>query len=255
MNISKQKSKEIRDILYKMCCKVGCGHISSANSCVDILVALYYGVLNWELGNPDWPDRDRFILSKGHAGVALYPILADLQYFPKGELDKFCAIEGILGGHPGSNIPGVEVSSGSLGHGLSIGCGMALAAKMDRKLWMTFVLMGDGECQEGSIWEAAMFASHHRLNNLVGIIDRNYMGATDFTENSLTLEPLYDKWKAFGWDATVVDGHNVEGLIEILQKTRGRHTNKPKMIIAETIKGYGIDFMEYDPSWHARCPK
>jgi transketolase len=250
-----RKSDILRKTIFNLCCKAKVGHISSAVSCVDILIALYYGpVFNYQIGNPKWEDRDRFILSKGHAGVALYPILADLEYFPREELDKMCTPGSLLGGHPGKNIPGIEIGSGSLGYGLGVGCGMATAAKLQRKLWMTYVLMGDGECYEGAVWEAAMFASHNRLNNLVGIIDRNYQSATDFTENIIALEPLSNKWEAFGWDVQVVNGHNIEELIDTFIKTKSRNNDKPKMVIANTIKGYGIEYMEYNPTWHARLP-
>lgn len=249
------KAKFIVDTLYAMCCKAKIGHISSACSCVDILVALYYGeTLRFNPAESEDPNRDRFILSKGHAGVALYPILADLGFIDFEELEKFCTANGILGGHPSAHIPGVEVGTGSLGYGLGIGSGMAMAAKLRREHWMTFVLMSDGECYEGSVWEAAMFASHNRLSNLVGIIDRNFQGATDFTENAIALEPLADKWLAFGWDVQIVNGHNVIALIEVLNATRNRYSNRPKMIIAHTIKGFRVDFMCYDPAWHARCP-
>jgi len=249
------KAQYVVDTLYKMCCEKRVGHISSACSCVDILVALYYGdVLQFDPNVPKTPNRDRFILSKGNAGVALYAILADLGFVDKGELDKFCTEDGILGGHPSAFIPGIEIGTGSLGYGLGIGSGMALSARLRREHWMTYVVMSDGECYEGSTWEAAIFAAHNKLNNLVAIIDRNYQGATDFTENAIGLEPLVEKWVAFGWDVQVVNGHDKTQLLNVLGWPRSRFNNKPKMIIAETVKGFRVDYMCFDPSWHARCP-
>ncbi len=234
---------DILEIIYKS----GKGHIGGAFSCTDILVALYYGkILKYDSNNPHWDERDRFILSKGHAAISLYVILADLGYFDKEELNLFNN-GGILGEHPDVNIPGIEINSGSLGHGLGIGSGMALAAKMDTKKYKTYVLLGDGECYEGSIWEAAMFASHHNLENLIAIIDRNRLCIHGETEEINQLEPLNKKFEAFGWHVETINGHNTK---EIISKLKFNKRNKPKLIIANTIKGKGVSFMENIEKWH-----
>ena len=231
----------------------GEGRVASAFSCTEILVALFYGgILRFDPKNLQWEDRDRFIMSKSPGTVGLYPILSDLGFFPSQEIEKFCQPGGL--GPYGDNIPGVEAVWGSLGHGLGVGAGLALAGKMDKKKYMTAVLLGDGECYEGSIWEAAMFAGHHQLNNLVGIIDRNQICTIDFTENCLKLEPLENKWRAFGWDVTNIDGHSFK---EIFSTFKGFHTRKstrPLMIIANTIKGKGISLLENNPMGHVIIP-
>jgi transketolase len=249
------KARWLRREILEMCAKAGTGHVSSAFSCVEIAVALYYGgILRFDAQNPSWDERDRFIISKGHSGIAVYPILADLGFFPKDELEKFCQPGGVLGVHASKNIPGIEATTGSLGHGLGLATGMALAAKLDRKLHMVFVLLGDGECYEGSVWEEAMFAAHHRLNNLVAIVDRNHLCTTDFTENIVALEPLREKWRSFGWSTMNIDGHSFPEILEALQVCRERRTSRPQVIIANTIKGKGVSFMENVPLWHAVCP-
>jgi transketolase len=247
------KARWLRREILEMCAKAGTGHVSSAFSCVEIAVSLYYGgILHFDSQNPD--GRDRFIISKGQSGIVVYPILADLGFFPKDELTKFCQSDGILGVHASKNIPGIEATTGSLGHGLGLGTGMALAAKMDSKLYMTFVLLGDGECYEGSVWEQAMFAAHHHLNNLVAIIDRNNLCTTDFTENIVALEPLREKWLSFGWSTMYIDGHSFTEILAALQVCRERRTSRPQVIIANTVKGKGVSFMENVPLWHAVCP-
>jgi len=189
----KKKANEIRNLILDMCVKGGTGHVTSSFSCTEILTALYYGgILRFDPKNPKWDQRDRFIMSKGQASVILYPILADLGFFPKKWLDTFCKENGKVGVHLQNDVPGVEITAGSLGMGFGIAVGMAMAAKMDREHWFTFALLGDGEEYEGSIWEAAMFASHHHLNNLIAIVDRNGQCATDFTENCVGIEPLED---------------------------------------------------------------
>lgn len=259
MNLKTQelerKAKWLRKEVLEMCGRAGTGHVSSAFSCIEIMVALYYGgILNYDSANPGWDGRDRFIISKGHSGIAVYPILADLGFFPTSEIDKFAQEGGILGVHASKNIPGMEATTGSLGHGLGLAAGLALAAKMDAKLHMTFVLLGDGECYEGSVWEAAMFASHHHLNNLVAIIDRNMLCTTDFTENLVRLNPLDEKWYAFGWDVITIDGHSFTQILPKIQGVRSRRSSNPTVIIANTIKGKGVSFMENVPLWHAVTP-
>jgi transketolase len=244
------KSKQIRIDILNAVHKAGKGHIGGAFSIVEILVSLYYGnVLKFDSEQPKWSSRDRFILSKGHAGVGLYAVLADLGYFPKEELD-FLNKGRLLGEHPDPRIPGVEVVSGSLGHGLPIGSGMALADKMDKNSRKTFVLMGDGECYEGSVWEAAMFAAHHELHNLCGIVDRNRLITHGSTESINRLEPFVDKWKAFGWEVFEVNAHDLGELKEIWQKIDSRKSGSPSMVIANSIKGKGVSFMENNFNWH-----
>lgn len=241
------KAKFIRLTILDAFAHAGKGHIGGAFSCADILVALYYGgLLQYRAANPQWEGRDRFILSKGHSAVALYAVLADLGFFDPAELRTFND-GGLLGEHPDRNIPGIEISSGSLGHGLGIGSGMAYAAKMDNRKFKTYVLLGDGECHEGSVWEAAMFAAHHELYNLVAIVDRNRLCIHGTTEEINRLDPLDGKFSAFGWDTEVVDGHNFEQIIAAAGTTGWK---KPKVVIANTIKGKGVSFMENEAGWH-----
>ena len=226
------------------------GHIGGAFSCTDLLVALYHGgILRFDSSCPDWLDRDRFILGKGHSGVALYVVLADLGFFNPDELTRLNQ-GGLLGEHPDRNVPGVEVVSGSLGHGLGIGAGMALAAKMDHKDYRTVVLLGDGECYEGSVWEAANFSAHQGLDNLWAVVDRNNLIVNDFTENVNRLEPFADKWRAFGWDIRDANGHEIPEILETFSDFRTQSSGRPVVIIANTVKGKGVSFMENQVSWH-----
>lgn len=251
----KKKAKIVRQQVLEMCARAGEGRLASALSCTEILVALFYGgILCYDAKNIKWEKRDRFVMSKSPGTVGLYPILSDLGFFPGTELDKFCiSDDGILGPY-GDDIPGIEAVWGSLGHGLGVGLGLALAARMDKKKYITLVLLGDGECYEGSIWEAAMFAGHHQLNNLVGIIDRNGICTIDFTENCLRLEPLENKWQAFGWDTVTIDGHSFEGIFAAFKGFRDRKSKKPLMIIANTVKGKGISLLENNPMGHVIIP-
>ena len=211
---------------------------------------LYDDVLRVRPAEPDWPDRDRFILSKGHGCLAQYALLADRGFFPVAQLATFCRAGSMLGGHPErGKIPGVEASTGSLGHGLSIGVGMALAQRMRRSEGRTFVVMGDGEINEGSVWEAAMSTAKHRLANLVGVIDYNKIQSAGPTAEILELEPLADKWRAFGFAVAEVDGHDVEALRRLFHRLPVA-SDQPSMIIAHTVKGRGIPFAEHDPAWH-----
>lgn len=246
-----KKAKWVRQQILEMCARAEVGHVASSLSCVDILVALYYGeILRFDPANPKWEERDRFILSKGHGVIALYPILADLGFFPREELRRLCQPGGILGIHPDENVPGVEMITGSLGHGLGVGAGLALAFKMDEKPNKVVALLGDGECYEGSVWEAAMFAGHHKLN-LVAIIDRNKLSTIDFTENYLGLNPLAAKWAAFGWHVVTTDGHSFNGLLDAFLLSG----EFPLAIIANTTKGKGVSFMENNPIAHTLVPK
>ena len=252
----KKKSREIRCMILNMCVKAGTGHVTSSFSAADILVALYYGgILRHDPRRPDWAERDRLFISKAQASPLLYAILADRGYFDRKHLDRFAQDGGMFGVHLQKNVPGAEITCGSLGQGFGMAVGAALAAKMDRKLHMVFALLGDGECYEGSIWESAMFASHNRLNNLVAIVDRNYQCVTDFTENIVSLEPLHERWSAFGWDTKRIDGHSHAELLAALKGFRARRSTRPLAIIADTIKGEGVDFISCVPLWHALAPK
>jgi len=238
-----------------MCIAAGKGHVTSAYSCAEIVGTLYYAILRIDPQNPAWENRDRFVMSKNHGSVMTYPILADLGFFDTAELDTFMTDGTRLGGHSKLCLPGVDFAGGSLGIGLGVAVGMAYAAKMDGKDWLTYCVVGDAECYEGSIWEAAMLAGHHELGNLISILDRNRLGVTGFTEEQLRLEPLADKWSAFGWDVKKVNGHSIEELLAVLSGVHGQKRHKPLMIIADTTKGYGIDFMSNEPLYHGEPPK
>lgn len=250
-----QKANWIRNQVLGMGIKAETGHIAPAFSCVEILVVLYYsGILHVDPKNPKWANRDRFILSKGHAALTLYAVLADLGFFPVSELTTFAQKGSQLGAHADNAVPGIEAFTGSLGHGLPIGTGIALAAKMNNKKYICVALLGDGECHEGSVWEAAMFAAHHRLNNLIAIVDYNGLSATNFLKKYLDVAPLNKKWESFGWDVATVNGHSFEELLLVLNNLHYRQSNKPLVIIALTTKGKGVSFMENNPIWHFRIP-
>ena len=240
-------ANSIRAHVLRMTHRAKCSHVGSCLSIADILAVLYGEVMDFKPEQPDWENRDRFILSKGHACAAVYAVLAECGYFPVGMLDTFYQKGSLLSGHINHRVPGVDASTGSLGHGLSIGCGMALATKQN-----IYVLLGDGECNEGSVWEAAMFAGHHRLNNLTVIIDYNKLQALGDTRDILDLTPLDGKWSAFGWEVVEVDGHNEKELREALQYEINHI--KPRCIIAHTVKGKGVKFMENAVAWHYRHP-
>lgn len=227
------------------------GHTGGSLSSVDILVSLYYAVMNTDPKDPQWPERDRFILSKGHSVEGLYCILADKGFFPEEELHTFSKYGSRLIGHPSMKVPGIEANTGALGHGLSIGVGMALGLKMNRRPQRVFVLMGDGELAEGSIWEAAMAASHYKLDNLTGIIDRNGLQISGDTEAVMALECLRAKWEAFGWAVTETDGHDHGVLIGQINMSC---PSLPHLIIANTVKGKGVRFMENNAKWHHGVP-
>lgn len=227
----------------------GRGHLGAAMSLIEIIRVLYDDVLKTRPDDPSWRDRDRFILSKGHGCLALYAILADKGFFPRETLETFCRYDSILGGHPEFGmIPGVEASTGALGHGLSIGVGLSLAARLKKEAWRTFVVMGDGEINEGSIWEAAMAAGKHRLSNLVAVVDYNKMQSFGPTEIVQDLEPLADKWRAFGFTVKEVDGHNVAQIQETFQAPQSEEG--PQCIICHTIKGKGVPPAENNADWH-----
>jgi transketolase len=245
-----ERSKFLRRLIVRGLAGGGRGHVGSSMSLVEILRVLYDDVLRYRPAEPKWPGRDRMILSKGHGSLALYVLLADKGFIPLATLDTFCGRDSILGGHPeASKVPGVEASTGSLGHGLSFGVGMALAQRIRRSDSRIFVILGDGEINEGSVWEAAMCAGKHRLTNLTAIIDYNKIQSAGFTRDIQDLEPLVDKWRTFGFAATDVDGHDVPALRALLRRTP-LQADRPTAIICHTIKGRGLPFAENDPQWH-----
>lgn len=230
------------------------GHVGGEMSATDILVTLYFAVLRIDPNSPDDPERDRFILSKGHSAVALYTTLAHAGFFPPEELKTFAQPLSHLNGHPDrKKVPGVETNTGPLGHGLPVAVGAALAAKLQDSSWRVFVLTGDGELQEGSNWEAAMSAAHYKLDNLTVIVDRNRLQQGDWTEQTMHLEPLADKWRAFGWSVSEADGHNIAQLLETFSRIPFE-AGKPNCIIAHTHKGQGVSFMRDKAAWHHRVP-
>jgi transketolase len=247
------RASRIRRLSLEMVTRARASHIGSALSIADIVAALYGEVLRIDPARPAWPDRDRLILSKGHACVAIYAALADAGFFPVGLLEDYGRDGSILMNHISHKAPGVEFSTGSLGHGLPFGTGKALAAKRRGKDWRTFVLLGDGEMAEGSNWEAMMFAAHHRLDNLVGIIDYNKLQSLTTVAQTLGLEPLAEKVAAFGWSARQVDGHDHRAVADALASAPWE-TGRPAMLIAHTIKGKGVSFMEDRVAWHYRNP-
>jgi transketolase len=244
------RSRQLRKTIIQSVQAGNRGHIGSAFSLVEVLRVLYDDILKYDASNPRWPGRDRCILSKGHGCLALYAVLADRGFFPESELWKFCKPEGILGGHPEyGKVPGVEASTGSLGHGLSIGIGMALNARFDGGAQRVFVVISDGESNEGSVWEAALCASKHKLDHLVVLLDYNKQQSYGTTYEVLDLDPLPDKWKAFGFAVKEVDGHSVTALRQALLETPFE-PGKPSIIICHTIKGKGVSFVENNLNWH-----
>ncbi len=246
-------ARELRRDVVKMTFTAGSGHPGGSLSELDILTSLYLGVMRHNPKDPKWPDRDRFILSKGHACPGLYAVLARCGYFPQEELSSFRKIDSRLQGHAHIMTPGVEMNSGSLGQGLSFAIGVALAANMDKRDHRVYTLLGDGECDEGQVWEAAMAAAHYKLDNLTALVDRNGIQNDRFTSQVMELEPLPEKWRAFGWATLEIDGHDISQVLDALkeaQNTKGR----PTVIIAHTVKGKGVSFMENNPDFHGRAP-
>lgn len=248
-------AQKIRLHALRMTSKGGSSHIGSVFSMADIVAVLYGKVLNVDPKNPKWSGRDRFILSKGHAGAGVYAALAERGFFKTEVLDTHYQDGAILSGHVShKEIPGVEFSTGSLGHGLPVGAGMAYAGKLDKKSHRVFVLLSDGECDEGSNWEAILFAGHHRLNNLVAIIDYNKIQSLASVAETLALEPFADKWRSFGWEVVEADGHNHEELSKKLE-ANSMKSDKPLCLIAHTTKGKGVSFMENSVLWHYRTAR
>lgn len=250
------RANEMRIDIVRMIAEAGSGHPGGSLSCVDILCALYFGgVLEHDAQQPGNPQRDRFILAKGHAAPALYAVLAHAGYFPQEELLTLRKLGSRLQGHPDSSlVPGVEVSTGSLGQGLSVAAGMAAGLKLNDSSNTVFAVLGDGECQEGQVWEAAMFAAHQQLDNLVAIVDRNCLQIDGDTADVCDPGDVAAKFQAFGWDAHEVDGHDIPALIEALTNAKTCKNKKPHALIARTIKGKGVSFMENQAGWHGKAP-
>ena len=229
----------------------GGGHVGGALSMMDVVVALHYHIMKLDPKKPRWEERDRFVLSKGHGGIGLCPVLCDLGFFPEEDMANFNQLDSPFGIHPDMHkIPGIEMSTGSLGHGLSVAVGMALGRRLDNAEWRVFCLLGDGECNEGTVWEAAMAAAHYKLGCLTAIVDRNMMCIDGPTESVMSLEPLADKWRAFGWNTVEIDGHNMTDIVDTFENMPPPTSDKPNAVIAKTVKGKGISFMENQPAWH-----
>ena len=249
-----ERAKVIRRHVIRMLAKAGSGHPGSSLSTVDLLVALFYNKLKHNPQQPAWPDRDRFVMSKGHGCPALYAVLAEMGYFGIDKLDTLRQFGSILQGHPCmKTTPGIEISGGSLGQGLSVGLGIALAAKLDKKDYRTYVMLGDGEIEEGQVWEAAMAASHYKADNLCAIIDQNGLQIDGFIHEIMSSYPIPDKWRGFGWHVIEIDGHDYKAIssaYDEAEKIKGR----PTVIVAKTIKGKGVSFMENQVDWHGKVP-
>ncbi|MDN3510929.1 MAG: transketolase [Candidatus Jettenia sp.] len=249
-----EHAKVIRRHVIRMIAKAGSGHPGSSLSTVDLLVALFYKKLRHNPQLPTWPDRDRFILSKGHGCPALYATLAEQGYFSIDKLDTLRQFGSILQGHPCmKTTPGIEISGGSLGQGLSVGLGIALAAKLDKKDFRTYVMLGDGEIEEGQVWEAAMAASHYKIDNLCAIIDQNGLQIDGFIHEIMSSYPIPEKWRGFGWHVIEINGHDYPSILaayDDAEKIKG----KPTVIVAKTVKGKGVSFMENHVDWHGKAP-
>ncbi len=250
----RHQANEIRKDIIRMLTEAGSGHPGGSLSATDILTALYFKIARHDPKNPLWADRDRVVLSKGHGAPALYAALAHAGYFPKKQLLTLRKLDSPLQGHPDKRrLPGIEASTGSLGQGLSIGVGMALAGKLDQKSYRTYVILSDGETNEGQTWEAAAFAAHHTLDHLVAILDYNKFQLDDAVKSIIDMEPMVDKWKAFGWHVFEIDGHDMKTILETLEHAK-QIQGKPVMIVAHTIKGKGVSFMENNNHYHGVAP-
>ncbi|SDI14004.1 transketolase [Alteribacillus bidgolensis] len=246
-----EKAKFIRLETVRLIDIAKSGHYTSVFSCAELFSVLYYHVMSVDPNNPDWEDRDRFVLSKGHAAVGLYPVLADHGFFPKEWLDSYTRVGSAFGDHPDMRkIPGIDFSSGSLGQGLSVSTGMAIGGNMSNKDYKVYCMLGDGELNEGQIWEAILSAANLKLNNLVAIVDRNQMSLDGFTEDIMPVNPIDQKFEAFGWETRHVDGHNLTELVELFDEISSTKREKPLVIIADTLKGKGVEGMELNNDWH-----
>jgi len=248
-----EKAKRIRRLIIQMLAKAGSGHPGGSLSSTDLITVLYFSVLRHNPKDPIWPDRDRFHMSKGHCCPLWYAVLAESGYFPEDKLWTLRQLGSILQGHPDRRTPGVDVASGSLGQGLSVGMGMSLAAKIDKKDYRVYVLLGDGEIQEGNIWEAAMACAHYKCDNLCAMLDYNGFQIDGKTTDIMNLEPLVEKWRAFGWYTVEIDGHNIKQILAAYDEAK-TVKEKPTIIIAHTIKGKGVSFMENVVDFHGRAP-
>lgn len=250
----KKFSAKIRKNIIEMVFQAQSGHPGGSLSSADIMTALYFNIMNIDPSNPKWEERDRFVLSKGHCSPALYSILAERGFFPKEDLLKFRQIDSYLQGHPDmKKVPGVDMSTGSLGQGISAACGMAMSAKLDKKDYWVYALLGDGEIQEGQVWEAAMSAAHYKLDNLIAFLDHNGLQIDGKITEVMSPEPVQDKFAAFGWNVITIDGHIFEQIIDAVNQAKNTK-GKPTIIIANTVKGKGISFMENGVSWHGAAP-
>jgi len=256
INFLQEKAKWLRKETLKIHKVSADTRLASSLSVVEIFTVLYYGnIINYKTEEPDWSGRDRFIISKGHGAISLYPVLADLGFFDHDELKKVCKEGSFLGSIPDPIIPGFETVNGSLGHGLGVACGVAIALKLKKRKEKVFVLIGDGEMNEGSIWEAIMFAGQHKLDNLILIVDSNKICMLGYCKNILDLEPIQEKLKVFKWNAKSVNGHNVSQLLDALSSLRDYRGKKPVALIANTIKGKGVSMLENDPLNHVKSLK
>lgn len=249
-----KKARVIRSDIIRMVAEAGSGHPGGSLSAAEIVTVLYFHVMRIRPDEPDWPDRDRFVLSKGHAAPLLYAVLAERGYFPVEELITLRKLGSRLQGHPAfGKLPGIEASTGSLGQGLSISLGIALAGKIDHRDYRVYALLGDGENEEGQVWEAAMAAAHYRVDNLTAILDYNGLQIDGPVADVLSPLPLPEKWRSFGWEVREVDGHSFEELLAAFEWAKGVH-DRPSMIIAKTVKGKGVSFMENAVDWHGKAP-
>ncbi|MFC4671796.1 transketolase [Seohaeicola nanhaiensis] len=249
--VLEDRAKFIRTETVRLSRIAGAGHYSSTFSCAEILATLYYRQMKIEPGRPNWEARDRFIMSKGHAAIGLYPVLADLGFFDPSDLDTYTRFGSNFGDHPDmKKVRGLDFSSGSLGHGLSVGLGMALAARVQKQEYRVYVMLGDGELSEGQIWEAAMSAGHHGTQNLVALVDRNGLCIDGHTEDINSIEPIHKRFAAFGWDVQRIDGHDLDALTAAFDALPDGRNGRPQAIICDTVKGRGVKRMEMSLDWH-----
>jgi transketolase len=254
LNELRRYSTIIRKHIIEEVYHAASGHPGGSLSCADIITVLYFDEMRVDVKNPEWEDRDRFVLSKGHCSPALYGVLAEKGFFPKEELLRFRHIDSYLEGHPSMRlVPGVDMSTGSLGQGISAAVGMAIAGKLDKKDYKVYVLLGDGEIQEGQVWEALMSAAHYKLNNLIAFLDHNRLQIDGNITEVMSPEPVEDKFRAFGWEVINIDGHDHAQIINAVKKAK-KIEDKPVMIVADTIKGKGVSFMENNADWHGSPP-
>jgi transketolase len=247
----RERAKFVRLETMRLTRIAGAGHYTSTLSAAELFAALYYAELRYRPDEPDWPDRDRFVLGKGHAAIGLYPLLADVGFFDSGLLDDYTRLGSAFGDHPDMRkIAGIDFSSGSLGHGLSVSVGMALGARIQGRAFRVYCMTGDGELGEGQIWEAAMAASQFQLGSIVGIVDRNHLSIDGETESLMGLEPLAERFRSFGWQVHDVDGHDLDAILDVFDTLEGAAVGPPQMVIADTVKGRGVGRMEGDTQWH-----